>query len=87
MTPRVLIVEDESLLVMVLEDLLPDLGYQVAATANSVESALQVLDAQAIDLARRPSRSPTPWPRAASRSCSPPATAPTSSRRSMPRCR
>jgi CheY-like chemotaxis protein len=51
MTPRVLIVEDESLLVMVLEDLLPDLGYQVAATANSVESALQVLDAQAIDLA------------------------------------
>jgi CheY-like chemotaxis protein len=51
MTPRVLIVEDESLLVMVLEDLLPDLGYQVAATANSVESALEALDAQAIDLA------------------------------------
>src|SRR5690606_550473 len=51
MTPRVLIVEDESLLVMVLEDLLPELGYEVVATAHSVETALQAADAHAPDLA------------------------------------
>jgi CheY-like chemotaxis protein len=51
MTRKVLIVEDESLLVMVLEDLLPDLGYRVDATANSVETALQALEDNAIDLA------------------------------------
>ena len=40
MARRVLIVEDESLLVMVLEDLLPELGYDVAATANSIATAI-----------------------------------------------
>lgn len=51
MSRRVLIVEDESLLVMVLEDLLPELGYEVAATAHSVETALQATEAQSPDLA------------------------------------
>src|SRR5690606_17798512 len=51
MTPRVLIVEDESLLVMVLEDLLPELGYEVVATAHSVETALQAMDEHEPDIA------------------------------------
>jgi CheY-like chemotaxis protein len=51
MTSRVLIVEDESLLVMVLEDLLPELGYAVAATAHSVDTALEATDAHDPDLA------------------------------------
>ena len=51
MTPRVLIVEDESLLVMVLEDLLPELGYEVVATAHSVQTALQAMDEHEPDVA------------------------------------
>lgn len=45
--PRVFIVEDESMLVMLLEDLLPTLGYEVAGSAASVDQALADLpDAQ-----------------------------------------
>lgn len=51
MASRVLIVEDESLLVMVLEDLLPELGYHVAATANSIATALDALAKHPIDFA------------------------------------
>lgn len=51
MASRVLIVEDESLLVMVLEDLLPELGYDVAATANSIATALEALTTHPVDLA------------------------------------
>lgn len=51
MEPRVLIVEDESLIAMLLEDLLSELGYAVAATAPTVAAALAALDAHAIDLA------------------------------------
>ncbi|TYT25530.1 response regulator [Luteimonas viscosa] len=51
MTRRVLIVEDESLLVMVLEDLLPELGYRVEATAHSVDTATQALERHELDLA------------------------------------
>ena len=49
--PRVFIVEDESLLVMLLEDLLPTLGYTVAGSAGSVEHALAKLDTAEVDLA------------------------------------
>ena len=49
--PRVLIVEDEFLLVMLLEDLLPTLGYTVAGSAGSVEHALAKLDTAEVDLA------------------------------------
>lgn len=43
---RILVVEDESLLAMLLEDLLTDLGMQVCVTA-SVEDALRAVEAQA----------------------------------------
>ena len=49
--PRVLIVEDEFLLVMLLEDLLPTLGYTVVGSAGSVEHALAKLDTADVDLA------------------------------------
>jgi CheY-like chemotaxis protein len=49
--PRVFIVEDESMLVMLLEDLLPTLGYTVAGSAGSVEQALADLEYAEIDLA------------------------------------
>ena len=48
---RVFIVEDEFMLVMLLEELLPTLGYAVAGSAASVEQALTGLEAGEIDLA------------------------------------
>lgn len=50
-TQRVFIVEDEFMLVMLLEELLPTLGYAVAGSAASVEQALADLEANEIDLA------------------------------------
>ncbi len=47
--PRVLIVEDEFLLVMLLEDLLPTLGYTVAGSAGSVEHARATLATADVD--------------------------------------
>ena len=49
--PRVFIVEDESMLVMLLEDLLPTLGYTVVGSAASVDQALAALDQAEADLA------------------------------------
>ncbi|CAN4279977.1 response regulator [Pseudoxanthomonas sp. LjRoot125] len=49
--PRVFIVEDESMLLMLLEDLLPTLGYAVAGSAGSVEQALADIENAEIDLA------------------------------------
>lgn len=43
MTPRILIVEDESLLLMLLEELLPAMGYEVVGMIGSVDEALQRL--------------------------------------------
>jgi CheY-like chemotaxis protein len=37
---RILVVEDEILISMLLEDMLADLGYEVAATASRVDEAL-----------------------------------------------
>src|SRR5690606_12962873 len=37
---RILVVEDEVLISMLLEDMLADLGYEVAATASRVDEAL-----------------------------------------------
>lgn len=48
--PRVFIVEDESMLVMLLEDLLPTLGYEVAGSAASVDQALADLPDAKTDL-------------------------------------
>ena len=50
---RVLLVDDEALVAMLLEDMLTDLGCEVVATAARVEQALQLLadPALAFDLA------------------------------------
>ena len=47
----ILIVEDESILAMLLEDFLGDLGYAPPAVASSVQQALRILDAQVVTFA------------------------------------
>lgn len=47
----VFIVEDESLLLMLLEDLLPEMGYTVLASAGSVADALAKLSGLSPDVA------------------------------------
>jgi DNA-binding response OmpR family regulator len=44
-----LVVEDEALIVMMLEDILDELGYAVASTAQSVDEAMAALDQNAFD--------------------------------------
>ena len=41
--PRILIVEDEPLIAMTLEDMLDELGYEVAGTASRVDEALALI--------------------------------------------
>ncbi|WP_242095634.1 MULTISPECIES: response regulator [unclassified Sphingomonas] len=48
---RILIVEDEPLIAMMLEDFLDVLDRQVAGSADSVQSALALIDAGGIDAA------------------------------------
>lgn len=48
---RILIVEDEMVVAMLLEDMLEDLGYQVAATAARESEALAAIAAIEIDAA------------------------------------
>ena len=50
---RVLVVEDETLVAMLLEDMLGDLGCEVAATASRVPQAVEIArdTAQAFDVA------------------------------------
>lgn len=47
----ILIVEDESILAMLLEDFLDDLGYTPPAVASNVAQALRILDTRGIDFA------------------------------------
>jgi len=47
----ILVVEDESILAMLLEDFLGDLGYAMPAVASTVNQALKILDTQAISFA------------------------------------
>ena len=42
--PRILVVEDEGLVALMLEDMLDDLGYEVACSAASVVQALAWID-------------------------------------------
>lgn len=44
MPPRVMIVEDEGLVALLIEDLLTDLGCEVVASCDSIRSALEWLD-------------------------------------------
>lgn len=48
---RVLVVEDELLIGMLLEDMLNDLGYEVVATVGRLEEALQMAREAAVDVA------------------------------------
>jgi CheY-like chemotaxis protein len=51
MKARVLLVEDESLVAMMVEDSLIELGYEVAAVVASVDAALAALQRGGIDCA------------------------------------
>ncbi|HEX3918128.1 MAG TPA: response regulator [Caulobacteraceae bacterium] len=52
MVARILLVEDEGLVALMLEDMLEDLGFEVACSAATVAQALSWLDAGgALDLA------------------------------------
>jgi CheY-like chemotaxis protein len=48
---RVLVVEDEIMIRMLLEDMLDDLGYEVAGAAGSLEEALALARESEIDVA------------------------------------
>jgi DNA-binding response OmpR family regulator len=48
---RILVVEDEPLIAMMLEDFLDVLGKQASATADSVASALAAIDSTPVDAA------------------------------------
>lgn len=48
---RVLIVEDEGMVAMLLEDMLADLGHQTIATVNMLEQAAQLIAQNELDLA------------------------------------
>lgn len=48
---RIIIVEDESMVAMLLEDMLEDLGHQVVATVGSMDKAEQLVAGEAFDLA------------------------------------
>jgi CheY-like chemotaxis protein len=48
---RVLVVEDEMMVLMLIEDMLSDLGCESVATAASVDQALALMDRQVFDVA------------------------------------
>jgi CheY-like chemotaxis protein len=49
--PRILVVEDEPFISLMLDEMLRELGYDVAASLSRVGAALDFLDKQGIDLA------------------------------------
>ena len=49
--PRVLIVEDDVMILMLIEDMLTDLGFAVAAEAAKVQEALAAVKSTEIDVA------------------------------------
>jgi DNA-binding response OmpR family regulator len=48
---RVLVVEDELLILMMIEDMLADLGCEAVTTAATVDKAVALIDAQIFDVA------------------------------------
>ena len=49
--PRVLVVEDEMAVAMLIEDIICELSFEVAAVVPRLESAMRMLDSDAFDLA------------------------------------
>jgi len=50
-SPRVLVVEDESLIAMLVEDGLETLGYEVVGPVGTVDAALRIVEKTPFDLA------------------------------------
>src|SRR5665647_230707 len=48
---RILVVEDEMLLLLMLEDLIADLGCESVTAASSVDTAIRLIDGQIFDAA------------------------------------
>lgn len=51
MAPRVLVVEDEMTVAMLIEDMVTELAYEVAAVVPRLEDAMRLLDSDTFDLA------------------------------------
>jgi CheY-like chemotaxis protein len=51
MAPRVLVVEDEIAVAMLIEDMVSELAYEVAAVVPRLEAAMDLLDSESFDLA------------------------------------
>jgi CheY-like chemotaxis protein len=49
--PRVLVVEDEMTVAMLIEDMVAELSYEVAAVVPRLEDAMRLLDSDTFDLA------------------------------------
>jgi CheY-like chemotaxis protein len=49
--PRVLVVEDEMTIAMLIEDMLSELAYEVAAVVPGLEDAMRLVDSETFDLA------------------------------------
>jgi two-component SAPR family response regulator len=49
--PRVLVVEDEMTVAMLIEDMISELAYEVAAVVPRLEDAMRLLDSDSFDLA------------------------------------
>jgi DNA-binding response OmpR family regulator len=48
---RVLVVEDEMMIAMLMEDMLQDLGYETVGPARRLESGMKIAGSEQIDLA------------------------------------
>lgn len=51
MTPRVLVVEDEMTIALLLEDMIDDLGYEIAGLAMRLPQAMELARTIALDVA------------------------------------
>ena len=50
MAPRVLVVEDEIPVALLIEDMVSELAYEVAALVSRLEDAMRLLDSESFDL-------------------------------------
>ena len=51
MAPRVLVVEDEVTVALLIEDMVNELAYEVAGTVSRLDDAMRLLDSEIFDLA------------------------------------